>query len=162
MKKILTILLAALVVFSLAACGASGETEEQTAARELDAQIWAVVKSANEYAEALSDAVEDADVDRINSMAEEVFALQESLDELPAETSAAMLYVGAARAYTANVRVVLESVYAYLTDGDESDLEDFSKYWGKIGDLTDNVVEKRKDFLADVGFSKSEIADFPA
>lgn len=162
MKRALAVFLAALMLLSLAACGASGETEEQTAARELDAQIWAVVKSANEYAEALSDAVEDADVGRINSMAEEVLALQESLDELTAETSAAMLYVGAARAYTANVRVVLESVYVYLTDGDESDFEKFSKYWGKIGDLTDNVVEKRKDFLANVGFSKSEIAEFPA
>lgn len=162
MKKTLAILLSALMLLSLAACGASRETEEQTAARELDAQIWAVVKSANESAEALSDAVEDADVDRINSMAEDALALQKSLDELPAEASAAMLYVGAARAYTANVRVVLESVYAYLTDGDESDFENVSKYWSKIGDLTNNVVEKRKDFLTDVGFSDSEIADFPA
>lgn len=166
MKRSFAMALALALVFTLSACGAPAETEEQVAARELDSQVWAVVTTAGDQLQALDDVVADAadrgDTDVLGVMIAVLQSNQDSLDNFDASTQSAMLYVGAARAYTANARVICEAIRDYLDGGDADDYAKFEKYWGMVSDLTDNAVEKRKSFLADVGFSESEIADFPA
>ena len=166
MKRSLAMILALVLAFTLAACGEPAETEEQVAARELDSQVWAVVTTAGDQLQALDDVVADAadrgDTDVLGVMIAVLQSNQDSLDDFDASTQSAMLYVGAARAYTANARVVCEAIKDYIDGGEASDYDKFLEYLGKVNDLTDNAVEKRKSFLADVGFSESEIADFPA
>lgn len=166
MKRSFAMALALALALFLAACGEPAETEEQVAARELDSQVWAVVTTAGDQLQALDDVVADAadrgDTDVLGVMIAVLQSNQDSLDDFDASTQSAMLYVGAARAYTANARVVCEAIKDYIDGGEASDYDKFLEYLGKVNDLTDNAVEKRKSFLADVGFSESEIADFPA
>ena len=169
MKRLLAAVLAIVLVLSLAACGEQtepAEAAEQIAARELDKQVWGVVTEANDQLQALDDVVSDVanrgDTDVLGVMISVLQAGQDSLDSFGADAQAAILYIGAVRAYTANARVVFESVKSYLDNGNADDYAKFAEYLGKVGDLTDNAVEKRKAFLVDAGFSESEIANFPA
>ena len=164
MKRSLAMVLALALAFTLTACGESAETDPQIAAKELDSQVWAVVTTASDQLQALDDVVADAadrgDTDVLGVMIV-LQSSQDSLDSFDADTQPAILYVGAARAYTANARVVCEAIKDYIDGGEASDYDKFQEYLGKVNDLTDNAVEKRKSFLVDVGFSESEIADFP-
>ncbi len=166
MKRSLSMILALALAFTLAACGGPAETDEQIAARELDSQVWAVVTTANDQLQALDDVVADTadrgDTDALSVMIAVLRSNQDSLDSFDADTKPAILYVGAARAYTANARVVCEAMKDYIDGGEVSDYDKFLEYLGKVNDLTDNAVEKRKSFLADAGFSDNEIAEFPA
>lgn len=166
MKRSLAIVLALALAFTLTACGEPAETESQIAAKELDSQVWAVVTTASDQLQALDDVVADAadrgDTDALGVMIAVLQSSQDSLDSFDADTQPAILYVGAARAYTANARVVCEAIKDYIDGGEASDYDKFQEYLGKVNDLTDNAVEKRKSFLADAGFSDNEIAEFPA
>ena len=166
MKRSLAMVLALALVFTLTACGEPAETESQIAAKKLDSQVWAVVTTASDQLQALDDVVADAadkgDPDVLGVMIAVLQSSQDSLDSFDADTQPAILYVGAARAYTANVRVVCEAIKDYIDGGEASDYDKFQEYLGKVNDLTDNAVEKRKSFLTDAGFSDNEIAEFPA
>lgn len=163
MKRSLSLFLALGLALSLAACGEPAETAEQTAARELDGQVWGVVTTASDQLQALegvvADTAERGDTDVLGVMVDVLWGAQNSLDDFDADTQSAMLYVGAARAYTANARVVCENMKAYIDDGETSDYNRFLKYLGKVGELTDNVVERRKTFLSGAGFSEEEITE---
>lgn len=166
MKRSFAMVLALALAFTLTACGESAETESQIAAKELDSQVWAVVTTASDQLQALDDVVADAadrgDTDVLGVMIAVLQSSQDSLDSFDTDTQPAILYVGAARAYTANARVVCEAIKDYIDGGEASDYDKFQEYLGKVNDLTDNAVEKRKSFLADAGFSDNEIAEFPA
>lgn len=166
MKRSFAMALALALAFTSASCGAPEETEEQIAARELDSQVWSIVTTAYDQLAALADVVSDidnaSDTGELDDMIDLLWEKQNALDDFEANTQPTIMYVGAVRAYTANARVICEAIRDYLDGGDADDYAKFEKYWGMVSDLTDNAVEKRKSFLADVGFSESEIADFPA
>lgn len=166
MKKTLALMFALALALSLAACGESEETDAQKAARALDAEVWGRVTTASDDLQALSDFLatieEGGTTDAIGVMVSVLQIEQDSLDELTAETQSALLYVGAARAYIANARVVYEKLQAFLVAGEQDDYDDFLHYYEMIDDLTSNAVEKRQAFLSDAGFSDEEIAAFPA
>lgn len=155
-----------IMVLCLSACGDAEESPERKAARELDAAVWGAITEACDYLQELPEFLqaEDADstVDALGVMVDVLWGKQNSLDGLSPETMQETLYVGAARAYVANTRVVYESIRDYLADGGPEDYEKFEKYFNMIEDLTTNAVEKRTEFLESVGFSDSEIAEFPA
>lgn len=158
--------LALALAFTLASCGAPEETEEQIAARELDSQVWSIVTTAYDQLAALADVVSDidnaSDTGELDDMIDLLWEKQNALDDFEANTQPTIMYVGAVRAYTANARVVCEAIKDYIDGGEASDYDKFQEYLGKVNDLTDNAVEKRKSFLADAGFSDNEIAEFPA
>lgn len=166
MKKILALFLALTLALSLVACGGSTETEEQIAAREVDTAVWKVVTTASDalqtLTELVADTTDETGIDALRVMIDVLRAKQDSLDNIPADTQPAILYIGAARAYTANARVIYENIYAFIVNGDTKSYERFEKYSEMVSDLTNNSIEKRKDFLAAAGFSESDIADFPA
>lgn len=166
MKKQVAAVAIAIMVLCLSACGEAEESPEKKAARELDSAVWGAITEACDYLQELPDFLqaedEDSTVDALGVMVDVLRVKQNSLDDLSTETVQETLYVGAARAYVANARVVYESVRDYLADGEQDDYEKFEKYFNMIGDLTTNAVEKRTEFLSSVGFSDSEISEFPA
>lgn len=156
----------AIMVLCLSACGEAEESPEKKAARELDSAVWGTITEACDCLQELPDFLqaedEDSTVDALGVMVDVLWVKQNSLDDLSTETMQETLYVGAARAYVANARVVYKSIRDYLADGEQDDYEKFEKYFNMIGDLTTNAVEKRTEFLSSVGFSDSEISEFPA
>lgn len=184
--------LALALAFTLAACGEPTETEEQIAARELDAQVWAVATAASDCLQSLDDLVlaakEGLEDDTYNLIAaglqgdkeyiesftpsdnsglflaaiDELQSEEAVLDGIVTDSQPAMLYVGSVRAYTANARVVYEKTLAYVVNGEDDAFDDFVKYYEMVDGLTENAVKKRREFLSNAGFSDSEIDNFPA
>lgn len=160
MKNIMKVALLALVLVVLAGCGSASTTggSANEDALSFDEILTDKMDAALDLVETLDTAVAEvsdgSDPAALEELAGELLALQNSLDEVSAETQSATLYVGAVRAYIANARVVVESVAVYLDSGDAGDFEKFEHYTGLSADLLDNVTEKRTAFLAEEGRAK--------
>lgn len=158
-----TALLALLVVVLMMGCIAvvSDDSSGGSAKKDalaFDALLMDKMDAALDRVETLEDTVssisDGSDLGALDTLASDIFDIQNSLDEIETETSAEVLYVGAVRAYVANARVVVESTAAYLETGNAEDFEKIEHYTGMYADLLDNVTEKRAAFLSGEGLAK--------
>lgn len=148
-----------LVLVLILTCGQS--TEDTVKEDELDNTLWGIATVVNQYqldlaSDVASVAQGDASVD-MESIIDEIWTLQQSLDELPSGSHERIMYIGATRAYVANTRVIYEKCSAFLADGNADDYKSFLHYFGMEKQLLANVCAKRTDYLLSIGFSQSEI-----
>ena len=159
MKKIYTW---ALLIFSLLLIPACGKSSENTVKEdELDTTLWGMAAVVNQYQLDLVDNVENIAKGNtstdMESIIDEIWKLQQSLDDFSLGTREQIMYIGATRAYIANTRVIYEKCSAFIADGNADDYESLLHYLEMEGQLLSNVCAKRTDYLLSIGFSQSDI-----
>lgn len=145
--------------------GVSILAERNSAPREddLDTHLYTIVQGVDacyiHLGDRVSEVVETEDTDNLLSTIKLLKQYQDSLDAMQAdaESTDAMLYIGAVRAYVSNTRVIAEAMYNYINSANADDYDKFEHYLSTQTTIQLNVINKRADYLQSRGWTSAEI-----
>jgi len=154
-------LIIALFVFS--SIGRAERERAKKAAGAFDERLYNIVRAVDACYTNLDDRgqhiINTGDLSEILGVSKLLAQYAEKVDEISADakTQEALAYVAEVRAYTANTRVIVESIYNYVNTWDQKYVEQNTRCKDKQIQIQVQILESREEYLKTEGWTRQEI-----